>query len=129
MALKGGVKTADGEVSGNAGNDIMIEDTVTAPEHIVLTAGHDISESKNGGLVTDEADITVGNSAILTGGNNAFPRIIVNGIAPAGSNEPVIAGNVKIADSAASLSLNVNAEVRGLQRQRIRPARCAWILH
>ncbi|MBO5637708.1 MAG: hypothetical protein J5906_09360 [Acidaminococcaceae bacterium] len=114
IALKGGVKTADGEVSGNAGNDIMIEDTVTAPEHIVLTAGHDISESKNGGLVTDEADITVGNSAILTGGNNAFPRIIVNGIAPAGSNEPVIAGNVKIADSAASLSLNVNAEVRGV---------------
>ncbi len=114
IALKGGVKTADGEVSGNAGNDIMIEDTVTAPEHIVLTAGHDISESKNGGLVTDEADITVGNSAILTGGNNAFPRIIVNGIAPAGSNEPVIAGNVNIADSAASLSLNVNAEVRGV---------------
>ncbi len=114
MALKGGVKTADGVVSGNAGNDIMLEDTVTAPEHIVLTAGHDISESENGGLVTDEADITVGNSAILTGGNNAFPRIIVNGIAPAGSNVPVIAGNVKIADSAASLSLNVNSEVRGV---------------
>ena len=113
--LKGKVKTVSGTVNGNAGNDIIIEDTVTAPEHIVLAAGEQVWETPDGGLVTKEVNVTAGNNVGLTGENNAFPRIIVNGITPEGGSEPApIYQNVKIKDSTDNLSLNVNAKVDGL---------------
>ena len=113
--LKGKVKTVSGTVNGNAGNDIIIEDTVTAPEHIVLAAGEQVWETPDGGLVTKEVNVTAGNNVGLTGDNNAFPRIIVNGITPEGGSEPApIYQNVKIKDSTDNLSLNVNAKVDGL---------------
>ena len=61
--LKGEVKTASGTFSGNAGNDIIIEDTVTAPEHISLTATNQILETSGGGLITNEVNVAAGNNS------------------------------------------------------------------
>ncbi|MBR1493546.1 MAG: hypothetical protein IJ601_00640, partial [Acidaminococcaceae bacterium] len=104
--------TATGDVALTAGTDVVIEDKITAPEQITVNAGRDAKETKKGALVTKEMTATVGRTADLQG-DNAFARAVVKGSVPEGGKTPLISGDVKIKDSADSLSLNITSEVQG----------------